>query len=90
MEIEIPYRLDNPEAIEQAMRQNLFKLGDAYDYLLKVASALPLEHPPAFLHAREVVKKDFQIFMQEKMEHLDFGNYSATKAQRPKEKMDIN
>lgn len=71
VDIPIPYRLNNQETIEAAIKQNVLNLTKrACKYLLLIAQKVPLEYPAAFLQARKVVRKDFTMFVQ--MEQFDF------------------
>lgn len=59
--MEIPYRLDTPEAISEMMNVDLPGIETGYGTMLSVAKRLRLEIPPAMAGARPVVAKDFTV-----------------------------
>ena len=63
---EIPYRLETINAIHQAMHNDLFP-GLDFQRLLALARKSSLHHPPAFVHAKKKVTKDFAIMIEEKL-----------------------
>lgn len=63
--MEIPYRLDTPEAIEEAMKVNLLNMGRGYKVMLAVARKTALQIPPALENARKAVRKEFTVFKED-------------------------
>jgi len=57
--MEIPYRLDTPKAITEAMRINLLGIGEGYRTMLEAAKRFALEKPPALAKAKPVAARDF-------------------------------
>lgn len=59
--MEIPYRLETPEAISEAMNANLLGLGEGYKTMLSVAKRVSLQIPQGLAKARPVIAKSFTI-----------------------------
>lgn len=59
--MDIPYRLDTPEAISKAMEENLLGLGGGYETMLAAAARISLHRPPALSRARPFVAKSFTL-----------------------------
>jgi hypothetical protein len=65
---EIPYRLENPEAISEAIGKNLLNIGKGYAPMLALArTGLRLSHPPALRKARKHVRKEFYRVNEKKI-----------------------
>jgi len=68
--LQIPYRLETPEDVAQAMEKNLLGIDKNYERILQVAKFYRLSFPPAYLSARKEVRKDFVRVRKEKIRQV--------------------
>lgn len=75
--LEIPYRLETAEDINRVMNNDLAALDTDFKRLITLSRTTNLCHPPAFIHAKKRVTKDFIKIRAEKIQDAQISYHQV-------------